>query len=235
MCFDGDADRLIVIDEAGNVIDGDQILALFATKFRESGALSNNTVVASVVSNMGLENHLRSRGINVKRTPVGDRYVVEEMRRGGFNLGGENSGHIIMLDHARASDGLIAGLQFLSLLVDSGGNASELTSEFDLVPQVIANVRFEGKSDPLSDNRISSEIRSAQQRIKGKGRVWSGLPERNRSCASWPKAKMSTKSGDRRASSESGNRVRLVKDREPRLRRDAQLEQQTGRPELQRA
>ena len=171
LCFDGDADRLIVIDEAGNVIDGDQILVLFATKFRESGALSNDTVVASVVSNMGMENHLRSHGIDVRRTPVGDRYVVEEMRRGGFNLGGENSGHIIMLDHARASDGLIAGLQFLSLLVDSDGNASELTSAFDPVPQVVANVRFEGKSDPLSDNQISSEIRSAQRRIEGKGRV----------------------------------------------------------------
>ena len=171
LCFDGDADRIKVIDETGNIMDGDQLLALFAENWKRRGRLSNNTVVASILSNMGMETYLKTRGIDVKRAPVGDRYVVEEMRNGGFNLGGEQSGHIIMLDFSTAGDGLIAGLQFLAMLVESGRSASELAATFDPVPQVVASVRFAKDADPLKDEEISSAISKAEKSIAGRGRL----------------------------------------------------------------
>ena len=171
LCFDGDADRIAVVDETGRVVDGDQLLALFAMDWKEQGRLADNTVVASVISNLGMEKHLNGLGVHVERTKVGDRYVVETMRKGGFNLGGEQSGHMIMLDYSTAGDGLIAGLQFLSILVESGRRASELAAVFDPVPQVVANVRFARDANPLADPAISSAISDAERSFNGRGRL----------------------------------------------------------------
>ena len=171
LCFDGDADRLVVIDEAGKVMDGDQLLALFAQQWKRQGRLASDTLVVSVVSNMGIESYLGGQGITVVRTPVGDRYVVEAMRSGGFNLGGEQSGHIIMTDYATASDGLLAALQFLSKLVQHGGTASEISTVFDPVPQLKSNVRCSEAADPLSEARVVSAIEDAQDRLSGGGRL----------------------------------------------------------------
>jgi len=171
ICLDGDADRVMVLDEKGKVADGDQLMALFACCWAEKGRLANDTLVATVMSNLGLERHLASKGITLKRTAVGDRYVVEEMRRGGFNLGGEQSGHIVMLDHATTGDGLMAGLQFLAEMVRSGKPASALTSQFERCPQLLKNVRYMTGQTPLDDAGVKSAIAEAEQRLNGHGRL----------------------------------------------------------------
>ena len=142
ICLDGDADRVILIDEQGDIIDGDQIMALFADCWARDGKLKQQTLAATVMSNLGLERFLSDREIRLHRTPVGDRYVVEAMRLQGLNLGGEQSGHIVMTDFATTGDGLIAGLQFLAELVRSGQPASTLGRRFERVPQLLRNVRF---------------------------------------------------------------------------------------------
>ncbi|NHX27930.1 phosphoglucosamine mutase, partial [Escherichia coli] len=142
ICLDGDADRVMIIDETGQVADGDQIMALTAARWAEQGRLNGGALVATVMSNLGLERFLQARGLRLERTAVGDRYVVERMRAGGFNLGGEQSGHIVMTDYATTGDGLLAGLQFLAAMVETGQPASRLVRQFDPVPQLLKNVRF---------------------------------------------------------------------------------------------
>ncbi|MDO9525599.1 MAG: phosphoglucosamine mutase [Gemmobacter sp.] len=171
ICLDGDADRVMILDERGRVADGDQIMALFAARWAEEGRLRDNTLVATVMSNLGLERFLTGRGLRLKRTPVGDRYVVAAMRQGGWNLGGEQSGHIVMTDYATTGDGLIAGLQFLAEMVRSGRPASELVQSFETVPQMLKNVRFTAGAKPLEAESVKAVIQANTDRISGKGRI----------------------------------------------------------------
>jgi len=171
ICLDGDADRVTLIDEKGEIADGDQIMALIATRWARAGRLVGGTLVATVMSNLGLERHLAEHGIRLRRTGVGDRYVVEAMRAGGFNLGGEQSGHIVMTDYATTGDGLIAGLQFLAAMVETGRPASALMRVFSPCPQLLRNVRFEGRRDPMQDDAVRAAIRRAETRLKDRGRL----------------------------------------------------------------
>ncbi|WP_323716039.1 phosphoglucosamine mutase [Paracoccus aminovorans] len=169
--LDGDADRVMIIDEKGQVADGDQIMALLAGRWAEQGRLRGGALVATVMSNLGLERFLQRRGLRLERTAVGDRYVVERMRGQGFNLGGEQSGHIVMTDYATTGDGLIAGLQFLAAMADSGRRASDLVAQFEPVPQMLKNVRYAQGADPLSVDAVKAEIARAEARLDGQGRV----------------------------------------------------------------
>lgn len=169
--LDGDADRVMIIDETGAVADGDQIMALLAGRWADAGRLRGGALVATVMSNLGLERFLTGRGLRLERTAVGDRYVVERMRGAGFNLGGEQSGHIVMTDYATTGDGLIAGLQFLAALADSGRRASELVRQFTPVPQMLKNVRYKAGADPLSAEAVRAEIAAAEARLAQSGRV----------------------------------------------------------------
>ena len=171
ICLDGDADRVMILDEAGQVADGDQIMALLAGRWAADGRLAGGTLVATVMSNLGLERHLAGLGLHLERTAVGDRYVVEAMRRGGFNLGGEQSGHIVMTDYATTGDGLIAGLQFLSEMVRTGSAASVLVRQFETVPQLLKNVRYAAGLEPLKADAVQAVIKASAERIKGKGRI----------------------------------------------------------------
>lgn len=169
--LDGDADRVMILDEHGRVADGDQIMALFAARWADDGRLKGGTLVATVMSNLGLEKFLTGRGLRLERTNVGDRYVVEAMRRGGWNLGGEQSGHIVMTDYATTGDGLLAGLQFLAEMARTGQAASTLIQQFDTVPQMLKNVRFEAGKAPLEVETVQAVIRANEARIAGKGRI----------------------------------------------------------------
>ncbi|TRW98339.1 phosphoglucosamine mutase [Paracoccus sp. M683] len=169
--LDGDADRVAIIDETGRLADGDQIMALLAGRWADEGRLKGGALVATVMSNLGLERYLQGRGLRLERTKVGDRYVVERMRGQGFNLGGEQSGHIVMTDYATTGDGLIAGLQFLAAMADSGQPASRLISQFDPVPQMLKNVRYAAGADPLSAEAVKAVIAEAERRLSGSGRV----------------------------------------------------------------
>ncbi|MFB9224956.1 phosphoglucosamine mutase [Paracoccus cavernae] len=169
--LDGDADRVMLIDQTGKVADGDQIMALMAARWAEQGRLRGGALVATVMSNLGLERFLQGRGLDLERTAVGDRYVVERMRQKGFNLGGEQSGHIVMTDYATTGDGLIAGLQFLAAMRETGQLASELVHQFDPVPQMLKNVRYAQGADPLSAESVQHEIAAAEKRLAGSGRV----------------------------------------------------------------
>ena len=170
LALDGDADRLIVVDETGKVIDGDQLMALIAIDQARRGLLKGGAVVATVMSNLGLERRLAEEKIALKRTKVGDRYVLEEMRRSGCNVGGEQSGHIILTDHATTGDGLVAGLQILACMVDSGRKASELLNQFEPVPQLLKNIRYE-KGEPLEAEAVIKRIVAAEARLNGRGRL----------------------------------------------------------------
>lgn len=169
--LDGDADRVMILDETGRVADGDQIMALLAARWAEEGRLSGGALVATVMSNLGLERFLQGRGLRLERTAVGDRYVVERMREGGFNLGGEQSGHIVMTDYATTGDGLIAALQFLAEMVRTGRPASELTRSFETVPQLLKNVRFPDGVRPLEVAAVQRVIEESEARIAGRGRI----------------------------------------------------------------
>ena len=171
IALDGDADRIMIIDEAGQVADGDQIMALLAARWAAEGRLTGGALVATVMSNLGLERFLEGRGLRLERTAVGDRYVVERMREGGFNLGGEQSGHIVMTDYATTGDGLVAGLQFLAEMVRTGKPASELTRSFATVPQMLKNVRFTAGARPLDVESVQAVIRASEARIEGLGRI----------------------------------------------------------------
>ncbi len=171
ICLDGDADRVMVIDERGRVADGDQLMALLAARWAEAGRLKGKTLVSTVMSNLGLERYLGGRGIALERTPVGDRYVVERMRAGGWNLGGEQSGHIVMTDYTTTGDGLIAALQFLQAMVETGRPASELSASFETVPQKLENVRYAPGATPLDTDGVKAAIRSAEAQLGASGRL----------------------------------------------------------------
>lgn len=170
IALDGDADRVIITDETGRVVDGDQLMALIGMDWHRRGRLTGGGVVATIMSNLGLERRLQSEGLTLERTKVGDRYVMERMRAGGFNIGGEQSGHIILHDHATTGDGMMAALQVLAALVDSGQPMSQLARQFDPVPQLLENVRHRG-GKPLNDNAVKTAIAEAEARLAGSGRV----------------------------------------------------------------
>jgi phosphoglucosamine mutase len=171
ICLDGDADRVMILDQTGRVADGDQIMALLAGRWADEGRLNGGTLVASVMSNLGLERFLTGRGLRLERAPVGDRYVVEAMRRGGWNLGGEQSGHIVMTDYATTGDGLIAGLQFLAEMARTGQPASALVQTFEVVPQLLKNVRYGAGAEPLASPAVQVVIKDAEARLTGRGRL----------------------------------------------------------------
>ncbi len=170
IALDGDADRLIVVDEKGSIVDGDQIMALIGQSWSQSGRLRGGGVVATVMSNLGLERFLDGIGLSLERTKVGDRYVLERMREGGFNVGGEQSGHMILSDYGTTGDGLVAALQVLAELVQQGQPASDLLHLFDAVPQLLKNVRFAG-GKPLEADAVKAVIADAEATLKGRGRL----------------------------------------------------------------
>ena len=169
--LDGDADRAIFIDEKGEVLDGDHILAMCAKDMQEKGILKGRTVVGTVMSNLGLELALKPLGIEVVRTEVGDRYVVERMLRDGYNLGGEQSGHIVFLDHNTTGDGAISCLQVLALMAEKGNRLSELKRVMNRLPQVLVNVRVSEKRDFERMPQVSRKIAAVEQELSGRGRI----------------------------------------------------------------
>ncbi|EME69646.1 phosphoglucosamine mutase [Paramagnetospirillum caucaseum] len=173
IALDGDADRVVLCDEQGHMIDGDQLMALIGDLWHRSGQLRGGGIVATVMSNLGLERFLDQRGLKTIRTAVGDRYVLEHMRREGFNVGGEQSGHIILSDHSTTGDGLVAGLQVLAALVQSGRPASEMLRLFTPLPQVLKNVRVAKGSvaEVLAAPAVETAIRDAEARLAGQGRL----------------------------------------------------------------
>ena len=171
IALDGDADRLIVVDEKGEVIDGDQLMALIASAWHRRGQLRGGGVVATIMSNLGLERFLAAAGLALERTKVGDRHVLETMRTGDFNVGGEQSGHIILSDYATTGDGLVAALQVLAELVSTGKRASELLRQFEPLPQLLRNVRYDGKAAPLDAKPVQAAIADAEARLSGTGRL----------------------------------------------------------------
>lgn len=172
IALDGDADRVVIVDEKGHAIDGDQLMALIAKSWKQSGALTKPGIVATVMSNLGLERFLQGLKLKLERTNVGDRYVVESMRANGYNVGGEQSGHIILSDFSTTGDGLLAALQVLAVIVQSGKPASEVCKLFDPAPQVLENVRYEkGRPDPMQADAVQAAIKAAEAALVGKGRL----------------------------------------------------------------
>jgi phosphoglucosamine mutase len=170
IALDGDADRVVIVDEKGRVVDGDQLLAVVAESWLEDHRLAKPAVVATIMSNLGFERHLKGLGLALERTPVGDRYVLEHMREGGYNLGGEPSGHIIMSDYATTGDGFVAALQVLAVVKKHGRPVSEVCHRFDPLPQVLKNVRYRN-GKPLEDAKVKSAIEQAVARLDGQGRL----------------------------------------------------------------
>ena len=170
IALDGDADRLVICDEKGQVVDGDQIMALIAGEWAAHGNLRGGGVVATVMSNLGLERFLAARKLKLDRTQVGDRYVMARMREGGFNLGGEQSGHLILSDFSTTGDGLLAALQVLAVLKEADKPMSALARQFEPVPQKLENVRF-ASGQPLESEKVKGAIADAEQRLNGSGRV----------------------------------------------------------------
>ena len=171
IAVDGDADRVVMCDEKGEVIDGDQILAIIAGSWAEDDKLKGGGVVATVMSNLGLERFMNARGLKLERTPVGDRSVMARMREGGFNLGGEQSGHIIPSDYSTTGDGLIAALQVLAVMVRTGKPMSVLSRQFDPVPQKLENVRFANGAKPLETEGVKAAIKDGEARLNASGRL----------------------------------------------------------------
>ena len=171
IALDGDADRVMILDENGRVADGDQLMALLAARWGAEGRLRGGALVATVMSNLGLERFLHAQGLRLERTAVGDRNVVERMRAGGFNLGGEQSGHVVMTDYATTGDGLIAGLQFLAEMARTGRAASDLTQQFAAVPQMLKNVRYANGARPLDAAPVKAAIAAAERRLGTSGRL----------------------------------------------------------------
>ncbi len=170
IALDGDADRLIIVDEHGHVVDGDQIMALIGSSWARNGTLKGGGVVATVMSNLGLERFLKGEGLTLERTKVGDRYVLERMREGGFNVGGEQSGHMILADYGTTGDGLVAALQVLAELVRQNKPASDVLHLFEPVPQLLKNVRFAG-GKPLEAESVKQVIAAAEAELNGSGRL----------------------------------------------------------------
>jgi len=170
IALDGDADRVIVVDETGHIVDGDQLMAVVAASFKEDGRLTKPGIVATIMSNLGLERYLDGIGLVLARTRVGDRYVVEHMREHGYNVGGEQSGHIILNDYSTTGDGLIAALQVLAVVSRQGKPVSEVCRRFEPVPQILKNVRFGGIS-PLDNDKVKASIADALKRLGNQGRL----------------------------------------------------------------
>ncbi|MBN9433929.1 MAG: phosphoglucosamine mutase [Bosea sp.] len=170
IALDGDADRVIIIDERGEVVDGDQLMAVVAASWAEAGRLSKPGIVATIMSNLGLERYLGGLGLSLDRTKVGDRYVVERMRSGGFNVGGEQSGHLILSDFSTTGDGLVSALQILAVVRQTGKPVSEVCRRFDPVPQILKNVRF-GGGKPLDTASVKAAIAEGEARLNGSGRL----------------------------------------------------------------
>jgi len=171
IALDGDADRCLAVDTFGRVVDGDQILAILAVALHEQGRLKNDTLVATVMSNLGLLNAMRSREITVEQTKVGDRYVLEAMKAGGFNLGGEQSGHIVMLEHATTGDGVLTALHLMNRMATSGQSLAQLASVMTRLPQVLINVPGVDKSRATTDPKLSAAVVKAQAELGDSGRV----------------------------------------------------------------
>lgn len=170
IALDGDADRLLIVDEKGEVINGDQILAVIAQSWHKSGRLKRPGIVGTVISNLGLERYLQDIGLGLERTGVGDRHVLERMRSGDFNLGGEQSGHVILSDFSTTSDGLVAALQVLAVVKEEDGPVSKICRRFEPVPQILKSVRYSA-GKPLSDPSVMAAVRSAEHALAGKGRL----------------------------------------------------------------
>jgi phosphoglucosamine mutase len=171
IALDGDADRVTICDENGHIVDGDQIMAIIAGAWAAEDRLRGGGLVATVMSNLGLERFMAGKGLTLERTGVGDRYVMERMRSGGFNLGGEQSGHVILSDFSTTGDGLIAALQVLAVLVQSGKRMSDLARQFEPVPQLLKNVRFSKGGKPLENDKVKAAIADAEAKLNGHGRV----------------------------------------------------------------
>lgn len=171
IALDGDADRVLVVDEKGQRVDGDQLMAVVARSWQEDARLSKNGIVATIMSNLGLERYLGGLGLGMVRTAVGDRYVLEHMREHGYNLGGEQSGHIIMSDYATTGDGLVAALQLLSVVQRQQRPVSEVCHCFDPLPQVLKNVRYRSGGEPLRQDAVVTAIEGARQRLGEGGRL----------------------------------------------------------------
>jgi phosphoglucosamine mutase len=169
--LDGDADRVVICDEKGRIIDGDQILALIARSWTKSGMLKGGGIVATVMSNLGLERYLNAMNLKLARTAVGDRYVVEHMREHGYNVGGEQSGHVVLNDFSTTGDGLIAALQVLAVLAESGLRASDAAHLFEPMPQILKNVRFRPGAKPLENQEVASAIQAGEARLGNNGRL----------------------------------------------------------------
>ncbi len=170
VALDGDADRMIVVDEKGHVVDGDQILAVIAESWKADNRLSRPAIVATVMSNLGLERHLGGLGLGLERTAVGDRYVLERMVEKGINVGGEQSGHMILTDYSTTGDGLVAALQVLAMVKRLGRPASEVCHRFEPLPQVLRNVRFKS-GQPLENAGVQKAIAAATERLGANGRM----------------------------------------------------------------
>ncbi|MBI5939500.1 MAG: phosphoglucosamine mutase [Caulobacterales bacterium] len=171
IALDGDADRVAICDETGQIVDGDQIMAIIAGAWAAEDRLNGGGIVATVMSNLGLERFMKGRGLTLERTAVGDRAVMERMRAGAFNVGGEQSGHVILSDFSTTGDGLIAALQVLAVLVQTGKPMSALARQFEPVPQVMQNVKFAKGGKPLDSNSVKAAITAAEARLNGSGRV----------------------------------------------------------------
>jgi phosphoglucosamine mutase len=169
--LDGDADRVVISDEKGHIIDGDQILALIARSWSKSGMLKGGGIVATVMSNLSLERYLNAMNLQLARTAVGDRYVVEHMREHGYNVGGEQSGHVVLSDFSTTGDGLIAALQVLAVLAESGRQASEAAHLFEPMPQILKNVRFRPGARPLENQEVATAIQAGEARLGKAGRL----------------------------------------------------------------
>jgi phosphoglucosamine mutase len=170
IALDGDADRVLICDERGRIVDGDQLLAVIAESWQADGLLAKPGIVATVMSNLGLERYLEKLGIALARTPVGDRYVLEHMREHGFNVGGEQSGHIILTDHTTTGDGLLAALQVLAVTQRRKEPVSQVCHRFDALPQVLKNVRYKS-GKPLENAQVRTAIKNAEHRLNGQGRL----------------------------------------------------------------
>ncbi|MFC4024907.1 phosphoglucosamine mutase [Oceanobacillus longus] len=171
LAFDGDGDRLIAVDEKGNIVDGDQIMFICAKYFNEIGLLKHNTVVSTVMSNIGFYKAIEENGMRSDKTAVGDRYVMEEMRKGGYNLGGEQSGHIIFLDYITTGDGMLSALQLVNVMKETGKPLSELAGEMKIFPQVLINVKVKDKNEVLSNSVILEEVAAVERELGDQGRV----------------------------------------------------------------
>ena len=171
IALDGDADRLLVVDENGAVIHGDKIIGLIAEKLHNEGNLKKDTVVATQMSNLALEEYLRYFGVSLVRANVGDRYVLEEMKKSGYNFGGEQSGHIVLGDYSTTGDGLIAALQVLEILSAQKKSTSQIANIFELMPQILHNVKYQVENNPLDNIKVQDAIKASESRLKGEGRV----------------------------------------------------------------